>query len=142
MHACTYVWHYVRVCVHCACMHTYVHVCICKYMCPCLCVYKIYFICSQYNVKAIVDWKCGKNGDPMVDVGYFCMMFLRPLDYGYQYFPIMNHKLLAGEYAVFCTCKCLYMHARTHTHTHTFLITYELILHSSLCITIIYKCTE
>ena len=59
-------------------------------------------------MKAIVDWKCGKNGDPMVDVGYFCMMFLRPLDYGDQYIPIMNHKLLVGECAVLCTCKCLY----------------------------------
>ena len=38
----------------------------------------------QYNVKAILDWKYNTNGDPMVDVGYFLMMFLQPADYGYQ----------------------------------------------------------
>ena len=55
-------------------------------------------------MKAIVDWKCGKNGDPMVDVGYFCMMFLRPMDYGYpgQYRQIENHPLLIGEQKTLC----------------------------------------
>ena len=38
----------------------------------------------QYNVKAILDWKYDTNGDPMVDVGYFLMMFLQPSDYGYH----------------------------------------------------------
>ena len=33
-------------------------------------------------MKAIVDWKYGKNGDPMSDVAYFMMMFLNPSDYG------------------------------------------------------------
>ena len=32
----------------------------------------------QYNVKAILDWKYDTNGDPMVDVWYFLMMFLQP----------------------------------------------------------------
>ena len=32
----------------------------------------------QYNVKVILDWKYDTNGDPMVDVGYFLMMFLQP----------------------------------------------------------------
>ena len=40
------------------------------------------FQCMQFNVKAIVDWKYGKNGDPMSDVAYFLMMFLNPSDYG------------------------------------------------------------
>ena len=44
-----------------------------------------------------MDWKLGKiNGDPMVDVAYFCMMFLRPGDYGHQYKPINDHPLLIG----------------------------------------------
>ena len=34
-------------------------------------------------MKAILDWKYNTNGDPMVDVGYFLMMFLQPSDYGY-----------------------------------------------------------
>ena len=38
---------------------------------------------SQHNVKVFVDWKYKTNGDPMVDVAYLCMMFLRPQDYGY-----------------------------------------------------------
>ena len=38
----------------------------------------------QYNVKAILDWKYDTNGDPMVDVGYFLMMFMQPSDYGYH----------------------------------------------------------
>ena len=35
----------------------------------------------QYNVKAILDWKHHTNGDPMVDVGYFLMMFIQPSQY-------------------------------------------------------------
>jgi aminoglycoside phosphotransferase (APT) family kinase protein len=52
---------------------------------------------DQFNVKAIVDWKYIKNGDPMVDVAYFCMMFLRPQDYGYTYGQVNNHPLLIGD---------------------------------------------
>ena len=33
------------------------------------------------NVKAILDWKYHTNGNPMVDVGYFLMMFLQPSQY-------------------------------------------------------------
>jgi aminoglycoside phosphotransferase (APT) family kinase protein len=51
---------------------------------------------DQFNVKAIVDWKWDKNGDPMVDVAYFCMMFLRPEDYGYEYEVINEHPLMIG----------------------------------------------
>ena len=35
-------------------------------------------------MKAILDWKYDTNGDPMVDVGYFLMMFMQPSDYGYH----------------------------------------------------------
>ena len=44
-----------------------------------------------------MDWKWDKNGDPMVDVAYFCMMFLRPEDYGYKYEVINEHPLMIGK---------------------------------------------
>ena len=34
-------------------------------------------------MKTILDCKYYTNGDPMVDVGYFLMMFVQPSDYGY-----------------------------------------------------------
>ena len=55
-----------------------------------------------------MDWKYIKNGDPMVDVAYFCMMFLRPQDYGYTYGQVNNHPLLIGMmhvYFVHCNLK-------------------------------------
>jgi aminoglycoside phosphotransferase (APT) family kinase protein len=33
---------------------------------------------DEYNVIAVVDWKYKTNGDPMADLGYFLMMFLKP----------------------------------------------------------------
>ena len=38
---------------------------------------------TTHSVKAILDWKYNTNGDPMVDIGYFLMMFLQPAVYGY-----------------------------------------------------------
>ena len=59
----------------------------------------------QYNVKAVVDWKYKTNGDPMADLGYFLMMFLKPKE-------IKGLKkltpLLAGQYATHTACSCLY----------------------------------
>ena len=46
-------------------------------------------------MKAILDWKYDTNGDPMVDVGYFLMMFLQPVDYGYTALEIED--LLMGK---------------------------------------------
>ena len=38
---------------------------------------------SQHNVKVFVDWKFDQNGDPMIDVAYFNMMFLKPENFGH-----------------------------------------------------------
>ena len=46
-------------------------------------------------MKAILDWKYDTNGDPMVDVGYFLMMFLQPADY--QYRNLAGLDLLMGK---------------------------------------------
>ena len=46
-------------------------------------------------MKAILDWKYNTNGDPMVDVGYFLMMFLQPSDYGYP--ALARLDLLMGK---------------------------------------------
>ena len=54
----------------------------------------LYFV-IQYNVKAILDWKYNTNGDPMVDVGYFLMMFLQPAVYGYH--DLAGLDLLMGK---------------------------------------------
>ena len=46
-------------------------------------------------MKAILDWKYNTNGDPMVDVGYFLMMFMQPSDYGYP--ALARLDLLMGK---------------------------------------------
>ena len=46
-------------------------------------------------MKAILDWKYNTNGDPMVDVGYFLMMFMQPVDYGYP--ALARLDLLMGK---------------------------------------------
>ena len=46
-------------------------------------------------MKAILDWKYDTNGDPMVDVGYFLMMFMQPVDYGYP--ALARLDLLMGK---------------------------------------------
>ena len=46
-------------------------------------------------MKAILDWKYDTNGDPMVDVGYFLMMFMQPSDYGYP--ALARLDLLMGK---------------------------------------------
>ena len=80
------------------CVNVLVCIGVCCILCVCMpnCFYanvilllKVYTLCSfdynvlQYNVKAILDWKYNTNGDPMVDLGHFLMMFLQPSDYGY-----------------------------------------------------------
>ena len=63
----------------------------------------------QYNVIAVVDWKYKTNGDPMADLGYFLMMFLKPKE-------IKGLKkltpLLAGQYATCTLCSgiCLWQY--------------------------------
>ena len=76
----------------------------------------------------------------MVDVGYFCMMFLRPLDYGYQYRPIENHPLLLGTdlhmhslliYVAVDHFMCTFQHAcflHTYRVSLTCALTYTCIL--------------
>ena len=75
----------------------------------------------QYNVKAILDWKYNTNGDPMVDVGYFLMMFLQPADYGYQ--GLTGLDLLMGkvqnEHSLIQQI-CAGIHYKP-MHVHTFL---------------------
>ena len=56
----------------------------------------------QYNVIAVVDWKYKTNGDPMADLGYFLMMFLKPKGLK-ELTP-----LLAGQYDTHTACSCLY----------------------------------
>ena len=46
-------------------------------------------------MKAILDWKYNTNGDPMVDVGYFLMMFMQPAVYGYP--ALARLDLLMGK---------------------------------------------
>ena len=49
-------------------------------------------------MKAILDWKYYANGDPMVDMGYFLIMFLQPAVYcGCGH--LQNIGLLMGEAA-------------------------------------------
>ena len=43
---------------------------------------------------AILDWKVDENADPLADVAFFMMMFLKPGDYGYRYKQLP--KLLLG----------------------------------------------
>ena len=47
-------------------------------------------------MKAIVDWKYGKNGDPMSDVAYLMMIFLNPSDYGI--YGLNCYPLTIGEF--------------------------------------------
>ena len=57
-------------------------------------MYIVYFL--QYNVKAIVDWKWSKNGDPLTDVANFTMMFLQPEEVGSRFAQLAGHELLLG----------------------------------------------
>ena len=36
----------------------------------------------DYKIKAILNWKYTKNGDPLLDVAYWMMIYLRPSQYG------------------------------------------------------------
>ena len=78
---------------------------------------------SQYNVKAIFNWKYHTNGDPMVDVGYFLMMFLQPAVYGYR--MLWDIKLLIGK-LIACittqTCK----HARLALYGYNYMCVYNI----------------
>jgi aminoglycoside phosphotransferase (APT) family kinase protein len=48
-----------------------------------------------HNVKVFVDWKFDQNGDPMIDVAYFNMMFLKPENFGHP--NLRRLPLLTGE---------------------------------------------
>lgn len=52
-------------------------------------------------MKAIVDWKTTKNGDPVTDVANFTMMFLQPEEVGPEFGHLAGHKLLLGNEHVF-----------------------------------------
>ena len=58
-------------------------------------------VLTQFNVKAILDWKRSCYGDPLSDVAYFLMpVFLRPSDYGTVTASEDNKLLLSGKQIV------------------------------------------
>ena len=70
-------------------------------------------------MKAILDWKYDTNGDPMVDVEYFLMMFMQPVDYGYP--ALARLDLLMGKDNTndrYPQPTAVYYY-RTHVHTNT-----------------------
>ena len=54
----------------------------------------------QHNVKAIVDWKWTKNGDPLTDVANFTMMFLQPEAVDDRFSVLAGHELLLGKHVM------------------------------------------
>ena len=49
------------------------------YVYPLFLIITISTYITVHSMKTILDWKYDNNGDPMVDVGYFLMMFLMPM---------------------------------------------------------------
>ena len=49
-------------------------------------------------MKAIVDWKQDKNGDPLTDVANFTMMFLQPEAVNPRFSHLEGYELLLGKH--------------------------------------------
>ena len=47
-------------------------------------------------MKAVVNWKWTKNGDPLTDVANFTMMFLQPEAVNDRFKYLAGHELLPG----------------------------------------------
>ena len=75
-------------------------------------------------MKAIVDWKWGKNGDPLTDVANFTMMFLQPEDVGYQFRYLTGHDLLVGMNLILAPWLCMHQFSSVADQTELRLLPY------------------